>query len=292
MDAVNFFDEKFGKTARAWHKFSQNYLSTLGLSLLTAIILLAILAPYIAPYPDHAGAYTNFPESNQPPSLKHLFGTDSVGRDVLTRVIFGYRFSLILGVVVLSLAVPPGILLGLMAGYYEDTWIEIIIMRITDIFLSLPPLVLALSVVALLNPNLTNQMIAIALGWWAWYCRLVYSNSRSLSKEEFIIEAKLIGASKLHILFREILPNCIGPILTKMSLDMGFVILVGATLSFIGLGIQPPRPGLGTMIARGAKDLPSNWWLAVFPGIAITLLILSFNLIGDGLGDMFGEKEA
>lgn len=276
---------------RGWYKFSRNPLSVIGLVFLGMIVLAALLAPYITPYPKHAGPYTNFAESSLSPSLTHPFGTDTIGRDTFTRVIFGYRFSLILALVVLSLSVPPGVLLGLIAGYYEDTWMERIIMRLTDIFLAVPPLILALAIVAILGPNFLNEMMAISLAWWPWYCRLIYSITRSLRPKEFVQEAELLGASVRYILFHEILPNCSGPLLTKMTLDMGFAILVGAALSFIGLGVQPPDPGLGTMVAYGVKQLPANWWMALFPSLAIIVVVLAFNLVGDGLRDVFGVEE-
>ncbi|MEA1963919.1 MAG: ABC transporter permease [Candidatus Aerophobetes bacterium] len=276
---------------KRWYYFSRNPLSIVGLIVLLLIFLAAALAPYITPYPEHAGAFTNFREASLPPSLTHFFGTDSVGRDVFTRIIFGYRFSLFLVVVVLSLGVPLGIILGLVAGYYKDTWIEIAIMRITDIFLSVPPLVLALAITAMLSPNLLNQMAAVSLVWWPWYSRLVYEITTSLRQEDFVREAELIGASKTHILLREVLPNCTASILTKMTLDAGLVIIVGASLSFIGLGVQPPKPGLGTMIADGARRLPAEWWTAVFPALAIIIVILAFNFVGDGLHDMFAVEE-
>ena len=273
------------------YKFSRNPLSVVGLIILFSVILAAVLAPYITPYPEHAGAFTNFREGGLPPSLTYFFGTDPVGRDIFTRVIFGYRFSLLLVVVVLSLSIPPGVILGLIAGYYRGTRIEIAIMRITDIFLAVPPLVLALAITAMLSPKLINQMMALSVMWWPWYCRLVYSITASLRNEYFVREAELTGASKAHILLREILPNCMAPILTKMTLDAGFVITLGASLSFIGLGVQPPRPGLGTMVAIGARKLPAEWWTAVFPALAIVIVILAFNLVGDGLRDMFATEE-
>lgn len=277
--------------SKGWYKFSRNPLSVLGVSVLVIIVLAAVFAPYITPYPEHAGPYTNFRESSQPPSLKHPFGTDTVGRDVFSRVIFGYRFSLLLAIVVISLSVPLGIILGLIAGYTRRRWLEIGIMRVTDIFLSVPPLVLALAITAMLSPKLLNQMMAISLMWWPWYCRLVFSVTSSLRHEYFVHDAELTGASKGYIMIRSILPNCVGPILTKITLDMGFVIILGASLSFIGLGVQPPKPGLGTMVADGAKRLPAEWWMTVFPALAIVLVILSFNLIGDGLRDMFAVEE-
>ncbi|KUK55667.1 MAG: Binding-protein-dependent transport systems inner membrane component [Atribacteria bacterium 34_128] len=293
----NSFINIFSKTkrrrsfSRGWYNFSRNPLSVVGMIILLLIIFAAIFAPYITPFPEHAGAFTNFREASKPPSSTYIFGTDSIGRDIFTRVIFGYRFSLILSIVVLALSIPPGVIFGLIAGYYQGTWIEIIIMRITDVFIAVPPFVLALAVAAMLSPNLFNQMMAISFVWWTWYCRLVYTMTTSLCHEDFVTEAKLVGASKTHILFREILPNCMGPILTKMTLDMGLVIIVGSSLSFIGLGVQPPKSDLGTMIAEGARRLPSEWWAAVFPAIAIIVVILAFNLLGDGLKDVFNIEE-
>lgn len=271
--------------SRAWYRFSRNPLSVAGLMLVLLIMLLAVLAPFVTPYPAHAGSFTNFTEASLPPSAKYWFGTDTIGRDILTRVIFGFRVSLVLGIVVLLLAVPVGVLLGLLAGYFGGRT-EAIIMRITDVFLSVPPLVLALAVLGFLPPNLFNAMIAVTVMWWPWYTRLVYNLTRSVRTEGFVIAAEVIGAPKWHILFREILPNCIPSILTKMTLDMGFVILIGSSLSFLGLGVQPPTPDLGSMVAEGAKYLPDQWWISVFPGLAVLVCVLGFNLLGDGLRDL------
>lgn len=277
---------------RWWYKFSRNPLSVVGLVIVTFVVFCAVCAPWVAPYPEHAGPYVNYGEANQPPSLAHPFGTDIFGRDVLSRVFFAFRSSLLMGVVVLAIVVPVGVTLGLLAGYFKDSWIDILIMRITDIFLSVPPLILALAITSVLKPNLTNAMIAVSVMWWPWYTRLVYGMATSLRNEYFVQSAELIGASKFHILFREILPNCVSTILTKMTLDMGWVILIGAALSFVGLGEQPPKPALGTMVADGAKYLPEYWWISVFPGLAIMLIVLGFNLLGDGIGDLFSLEEA
>jgi peptide/nickel transport system permease protein len=276
---------------RSWYKFSRNPLSIIGLATVLLISFLAAFAPYVAPYPEHAGKFVDFDKASQPPSLRHPFGTDVFGRDILSRIFFGYRFSLMMGVVVLSLVVPPGVILGLIAGYFKGTWIDTLIMRITDIFLAVPPLILALAITAVLSPTLFNAMMAISLMWWPWYCRLVYGLSSSLRNEFFVQAAEVTGAGKLHILFKEILPNCVAPIFTKMSLDMGWVILIGSALSFVGLGVQPPKPGLGTMVADGAKYMPDLWWIAVFPGLAIMIVVLGFNLLGDGLRDLFAVEE-
>jgi peptide/nickel transport system permease protein len=266
-------------------------MSIVGLCVVLAVAILAVFAPFIAPYPEHVGAFLDFSAVFRVPSFEHPFGTDEVGRDVLSRIIFGFRFSLILGLTVLSLVVPMGTILGLIAGYYKDTWIDTILMRTTDTFLSLPPLVLALAIAAILTPNLFNAMVAISLAWWPWYCRMIYSITSSLRNEPYILFADVIGAGKIHILFKEVLPNCISILLTKTTLDMGFVILIGASLSFVGLGVQPPKPDLGTMLANGTQYLPEKWWVVVFPALAILLVVVGFNLLGDGLRDALGVEE-
>jgi peptide/nickel transport system permease protein len=276
---------------RSWYKFSRNPLSVVGIAMVIILVLLAIFAPYVTPYPKHAGAFTDFAHAKLPPSWQHLFGTDQIGRDILTRSIFGLRSSLLMGVVVLVLVVPIGVLLGLIAGYFQGTWIDTVIMRITDIFLSVPPLILALAIASVLKPNLWNGMMAVSLMWWPWYTRLVYGLGVTLRNEYFVTSAEVTGASTSHILFREILPNTISPILTKMSLDVAWVIIIGSMLSFVGLGVQPPEPSLGTMIADGARYLPDQWWIAVFPALMIVIVVLGFNLLGDGVRDMFAAEE-
>ena len=273
-----------------WFRFSRNPTAVIGAIIVITSVSLALLAPYITPFPEHVGAVVDFRNRHQPPSAVHWFGTDNVGRDIFTRVIFGLRVSLLLAVVVLGIAIPVGVILGLLAGYFGG-WVEIVIMRVTDIALAIPPLVMALAVAAVLTPSLTNSMLAIALLWWTWHTRLIYSLTRQLRSQEFVEAAETLGASKAHILFREILPNCVSAIAVKTSLDAGFVILIGAALSFLGLGIQPPTPDLGTMVASGASFLPDYWWESVLPGCAILFVALGFNLLGDGLRDMFDVED-
>jgi peptide/nickel transport system permease protein len=275
-----------GFRSRLWYRFCRNGLSVVGLAIVVGVTLLALLAPWVTPYPSHAGSFLDFANTNQPPSAAHWFGTDTIGRDVLTRVIYAYRVSLALGIVVLGMAAPVGIVMGLMAGYYGG-WVEAVLMRLTDVFISVPPLVLALAILGFLQPTLGNAMMAVSAMWWPWYARLTYNLARSVRVEGYVVAAEVVGASQSHILYREILPNCVPPLLTKLTLDMGFVILVGSSLSFLGLGVQPPTPDLGTMVADGAKFLPDLWWIAVFPGLAILVAVLGFNLLGDGLRDMF-----
>lgn len=288
---LSFWEKQKDKFKRSWYKFSRNKISIVGLAIVILVILMAIFAPYITPYPEHAGAFVDFGNAMKPPSASHIFGTDNMGRDIFTRIIFAYRYSLTMGIVVIALAAPPGVIAGLVAGYYKNTKIDTIIMRITDIFLSVPPLVLALAITSILGPSMMNAMMAVTIMWWPWYARLVYGLASSLQNEFFVQAAEVMGTSKSHILFREILPNCVSSIFTKMTLDMGFVIIMAASLSFVGLGAQPPTPDLGTMVAEGAKYMPDQWWMTVFPALAIVFLVLGFNLLGDGLRDMLAIEE-
>ena len=277
---------------RTWYKFSRNWLSVLGLVMVVTIVFLAVFAPYVTPYPQHAGKFVDFKNKNQPPSWQHLMGTDTIGRDILSRIIFAFRNALLMAIVVLAISVPFGTLTGLTAGYYSGTWVETVIMRVTDVFISLPPIILALSIAAMLKPTLMNSMIAVTVSWWPWYTRMTYTLALSIRNEYYVQAAELTGASKIYILFREILPNCSSSLFTKMALDVGWVTLVGAALSFVGLGEQPPKPALGTMIAEGVERMPGQWWIALFPALAIMFLVLGFNLFGDGIRDALSPEEA
>lgn len=275
---------------RTLYVLVRNPLSLLGLILIAIVVLSALFADFLTPFPGHVGSVVDFSNNNKPPAWPYVFGTDLVGRDLFTRIVFAYRISLILGFVVLAIAVPIGVTIGLLAGYL-GAWVEYVLMRVTDVFLSIPPLVLAMSMMGLLEPTLTNGMLAVTAMWWPWYTRLVYNLTRSEKEEGYVLAAEVIGASKLHVIFREILPNCIPSILTKMTLDLGFVILIVSSLSFLGLGVQPPTPDLGSMVADGAKYLPDSWWLTVFPGLAILVAVFGFNLVGDALREVFGAEQ-
>jgi len=270
---------------RAWHRFRASTLSLVGLGIIAGMSAVALLAPVIAPHPEHAGAFVDFGNTFRPPSRAFLFGTDDAGRDVLTRVIYGARISLSMGVLVLAIALAIGVPLGLIAGYWTG-WISSVIMRVTDVFLAIPPIVLALAVSAALRPSLTNAMLAIAFAWWPWYTRLVYGEVLSIKQETFVEASRSVGASAWRVTFREILPNTWSPVIVKLTLDMGFVILTETGLSFLGLGAQPPTPAWGTMIAEGRIYMPGSWWLATFPGLAIFVAVIGFNLLGDGLRDV------
>jgi peptide/nickel transport system permease protein len=263
-----------------------------GLVTVAVVILLAVFAPFVTPFPRHAGAFTDFAHAKIAPTARYVFGTDQIGRDIFTRIVFGLRSSLLMAILVLALVVPPGVLLGLLAGYFRGTWVDVLIMRVTDIFLAVPPLILALAVASVLQPSLWHGMLAVSLMWWPWYTRLVYGVSSQLRNEYFVAAAEINGASLWHILFREILPNTVSSILTKMSLDVAWVIIIGSMLSFVGLGVQPPEPSLGSMVADGARYLPDQWWIAVFPALAIVVVVMGFNLLGDGIRDMFASEQA
>lgn len=291
-DLTQTMDEpqRLSNAYQNWYRFSRNPSAVIGAAIVIICILAAIFAPLITPYPEHVGAVVNFRARHLPPSAEYWFGTDNVGRDIFTRAVFGMRISLLLALVVLGTAVPVGTVLGLLAGYYGG-WVEIVIMRFTDIALAIPGLVMVMAVAAVLSPDLLTSMIAIAALWWTWHTRLIYSITRQIRIQDYIEAAETLGASKFHILFREILPNCVSALAVKTSLDCGFVILIGASLSFLGLGIQPPTPDLGTMVASGAAFLPSYWWESILPGCAILFVSLGFNLLGDGLRDMFDVED-
>jgi len=283
--------DKLEGIKRSWYKFSLNKMSVIGLAIVLIVALLGIFEPLIAPYPEHIGAFVDFASASQKPSISHWMGTDNFGRDILSRVMFAFRGAFVMGLGVLLVVVPIGSILGLIAGYWKGKTISTFILRVTDIFLALPPLILALCVCAIMRPTLFNSMMAVTIAWWPWYTRLVYGMSASISNELYVKSAELLGASKSHILFKEILPNCLSPIFTKMTLDMGWVILTGASLSFVGLGEQPPIPALGTMVSDGAKYLPELWWISMFPALAIMFIVLGFNIMGDGVKDMLSSGE-
>jgi len=275
-----------GTARRTWYVFRSNPLTILGLAIVTLVVFLSIFADFITPFPEHVGPIGDFGSMSAPPGGQYLFGTDTLGRDLLTRIAYAYRLALVMAVVVLIISVPVGVTVGLIAGYVGG-WVDYALMRITDIFLSIPPLVLAMSIMGFLEPTLINGMLAVTVMWWPWYARLIYNVTRSEAREGYVLAAEIVGASTFHILFREILPNCWPSILTKMTIDIGFVILIASSLSFLGLGVQPPTPDLGSMVADGAKYMPDAWWLTVFPAIAILLVVLGFNLVGDGLREAF-----
>ena len=277
---------------RMWYKFSINKLSVTGLGIILFVVIIALFHKWLAPYPAHAGAFTDFANASQPPSFQHPMGTDTVGRDMLSRIMFAFKGALTMGIGVLIVVVPIGGSLGLVAGYWRGRLISTVIMRVADVFLALPALILVLCVSSIMEPNLTNAMLALCVSWWPWYTRMVYGMVVSTRNEVYVKSAEILGAGKWHILMREILPNCLAPVFTKMTLDMGWAILAGATLSFVGMGEQAPTPSLGAMVNNGVSYLPEQWWISIFPALAIMIIVLGFNLAGDGVKDMLSNEGA
>ncbi len=267
----------------------RNPLTTVGITIIGILVLVAIIAPWIAPFPEAFVGTTRIEDKFQPPSLTHLFGTDELGRDIFSRVLYGARISLQVGCIAIGLALAIGVPLGVVAGYTGGPLDEVI-MRVVDVFLSFPPLLLALAISAMLGANLTNAMIAIAVAWWPWYTRLLRSEAITLSERDFVHAAEAMGASWGRIIFRHILPNGIQPIVIQASMDFGSIILTSAALSFLGLGAQPPMPEWGLMVSLGRAYFLSYWWIVTFPGLAIFITVLGFNLFGDGLREILDPK--
>jgi peptide/nickel transport system permease protein len=225
----------------------------------------------------------------KPPSAAHWFGTDEMGNDILSRVVMATRTSLWVGLTIVGIAAVVGVPLGIAAGYFGGLT-RTLIMRVTDVFLSVPGLVLALAIVAALGPGILNGIVALSIVWWPGYVRLVEAKALALRSEPFVEAARAVGAGHARILALHILPNCTSPIIVKASMDMGLAILAAASLGFVGLGAKPPAPEWGAMISVARTYMPNWWWYAVFPGVAIYLTVLGFNLFGDGLRDILDPK--
>ena len=264
-------------------------LITAGGAVALLIVLVAVFAPLLAPYPADAGSATNPVAALQAPSLHHLFGTDQVGRDVFSRVLYGARVSPLVALLVLVIACVVGIPLGVVAGYFGGVADETI-MRITDIFLAFPSLLLALAFAAVLPPSLTSLTIAIAITWWPWYTRLIRGQAASVAGRPYVESCRALGIPAWRILLRHVLPNSVTPLIVQVSLDVGGVILTASALSFLGLGAQDPTPDWGLMVAEGQNYFTTQWWLVTYPGLAILLTALAFNLLGDGLRDVLDPR--
>lgn len=275
--------------SRGVYRFRSNSLSMIGLIMLIFVFLVAVFAPVIAPFPEDATGKTNVTERLQPPSSAHLFGTDKIGRDIFSRVVMGTGLALQVGTIIILLATTIGVTIGAVAGY-SGGWVDDILMRITDIFLTVPALVLAIAMSAALGKGIVNTMIGISLVWWPGFARLTRSLVLSLREEPFVEAAYGIGAGHMRIIFRHILPNAVSPIIIKMTTDFGFAVLTAAAMGFIGLGAQPPTPEWGAMINDGRRYFPDEWWIATFPGLAIWVMVFSWNLIGDGLRDVLDPR--
>jgi len=269
-----------------WHRFRRARLAWVGLAIITVFVLMAVFAPWLTPYDPIKQALT---QMLQPPSAAHLLGTDELGRDLLSRMLFGARVSLQVGMISVGIAMLIGVVMGLVAGYYGG-WADSLIGRALDAFLAFPALVLALAITAALGPSLENAMIAIGVVGIPAYARLTRGQVLSLKEREFIEAARTVGCRHARILLLHILPNVIMPIIVQASLGVAFAILAEAGLSFLGLGVQPPTPSWGSMINVGKNYLEMDPWVALVPGAAIFLAVLGFNFLGDGIRDALDPR--
>ncbi|MER9486961.1 ABC transporter permease subunit [Mesorhizobium sp. M0563] len=278
--------------AEFWHYFSMNTGAVIGLVVFSALVLVAVFAPFVAPHPpdeQFRDALLAPPAWQQGGKSMFLLGTDAVGRDMLSRLIFGARFSLFIGLVVVVFSLTSGIVLGVLAGYFRG-WVDTLIMRIMDIILAFPSLLLALVLVAILGPGLFNAMLAIALVLQPHFARLTRAAVMAEKNREYVISAKVAGAGHLRLMVRTILPNCLAPLIVQATLSFSNAILEAAALGFLGVGAQPPTPEWGTMLASAREFILRAPWVVTFPGLAILITVLAINLIGDGLRDAFDPK--
>lgn len=273
----------------SFYLLNRNYLQRISLIVIALLVLVAIFAPWIAPYPTHAISATNPKDKLLPPSSQYIFGTDELGRDLFSRVIYGTRISLQTALIAVGLSLLIGVPLGAIAGGVGGV-VDEVIMRITDVFLSFPPLLLAIAIASFLGPSLKNAMLAIAISWWPWYTRIIRGQAVSIRERQFIRAARTIGTPLHKIVFSHILPNTMAPVIVQASMDIGGVILTIASLSFLGLGAQPPTPEWGLLISTSRTYFMNAWWYSTFPGIAIFLTVLVFNLIGDGIREVLDPK--
>jgi peptide/nickel transport system permease protein len=257
--------------------------------LVACLVVVALIGPMLVPHPDHVTGMVNAADRLQPPSSRYWFGTTDLGQDILSLVIAGARISLLCGIAVVAFASVVGSLIGGIAGYLGG-WVDEVLMRVTDIFLSLPSLILAMAVAAALGGGLVEVILALVLSWWPGFARLARGEVIAVREEAFVQSAYAIGASPARILARHILPNVISAIVVKASLDVGFAILAVASLGFIGIGVKPPTPEWGTLLSGARTLMPDYWWTAAFPGLAISIAVLGFNLLGDGLRDVLDPK--
>lgn len=267
----------------------KNRLSVIGLAIIIGLIIVAIFAPILAPYPEQAKGEPNLKERLQPPSWKHPFGTDHMGRDILSRVIYGSRTSLVIGFSVVAIALVIGLFLGISAGYFGGKF-DTIIMRITDVFLAFPPLLLALLIATTLGRGMLNAILALAISWWPWYTRLARGMAISVKGRPYVEAAKAMGISDWKIMIRHVLPNSISPVIVQATMDIGSAILEAAALSFLGLGVQPPTPDWGLMVSEGKNYFLNYWWYPVFPGLAIFITVIAFNLVGDAIREVMDPR--
>ncbi|MGC2424033.1 MAG: oligopeptide ABC transporter permease [Nitrospirota bacterium] len=268
------------------YRFTRNPLALSGAAVILFLFIIAVLAPLIAPHnPD----LINTAQILAPPASGHLFGTDDLGRDVLSRMVYSARISLAVGFVAVGIATVIGIIIGAVAGYYGG-WVDSTLMRFVDIMLCFPTIFLILAVIAILGPSIWNIMIIIGLTSWMGVSRLVRAEFLTLKERDFVVAAKAVGARDTRIIFRHILPNAMAPVLVSAVLGVGGAILIESSLSFLGLGVQPPTPSWGNMLTAGKDNIEIAWWLSLFPGMAILVTVLGYNLLGEGLQDALNPR--
>ncbi len=274
-------------TAQTLHYLMQNKLAVIGGLLVLLVFILSIFAPLVAPYNPSTIDIKNILVG---PSLTHPLGTDDLGRDVLSRMLWGGRISLEVGFVAVGIATILGIILGSLAGFYGG-WVDSMIMRSVDIMLSIPTIFLVLAVIAILEPSIVNIMVVIGLTSWMEPARLIRAEFISLKEREFVIAARAIGATDVRIMMRHILPNGLSPILVSATMGVGGAILIESALSFLGLGVQPPTPSWGSLLSSGKDNIEIAWWLSAFPGLAILVTVLGYNLLGEGIRDALDPRQ-
>lgn len=277
---------QLGQYFRQWQALKANPLALLGLAIICVLLAAAALAPWLAPYDPLA---QNLSQRLLPPSATHFFGTDALGRDIFSRVLHGTRITLAIVLLVVISVGPVGLLIGTISGYFGG-WVDTVLMRTTDVFLAFPKLVLALAFVAVLGPGIENAIIAIAITTWPPYARVARAETMVIRNADYIAAVRLQGASHGRIILKHVIPMCIPSVIVRTTLDMAGIILTAAGLGFLGLGAQPPLPEWGAMIATGREFIFDQWWVAAFPGIAICLVALGFNLFGDGLRDVLDAR--
>ncbi|MGF1500859.1 MAG: nickel transporter permease [Paracoccaceae bacterium] len=270
----------------AWVAFRRNPIAMAGFLIIAALVLIAALAPLIT---TTDGIVQNLGDRLEPPSAQHWFGTDQLGRDIFDRIVWGARITLYIVALVAVIVVPIGLAVGVVAGYLGGT-VEAVLMRITDIFLAFPRLILALAFVSALGPGIENAVLAIALTTWAPYARIARAEALTVRNAEFILAARVQGASTARIIAGHVVPLCLSSVIVRLTLDMAGIILTAAGLGFLGLGAQPPSPEWGAMISTGRQYLLDQWWVPTVPGLAILIVSLGFNLLGDGLRDVLDPK--
>ena len=277
------------ESRRAAYRFVQNRLSLLGLIFIAFLVVVAITGRWWVPAPQDATGAIHASDRFIAPGLGHLFGTDELGRDIFSRVVLATQTALLSGVIILLVAIGIGVTLGSVAGYFGG-WLDEVLMRLTDMMLAIPGIFLALAITAALGPGIIHAIMALSVTWWPGYARLVEGQVKAAREQDYVEACRAIGARPGRIIFGHIIPNLISSVIVKASMDFGFAILSLAALGFIGVGAQPPTPEWGEMISFGRQYLPQYWWYSTFPGLAMFIAVFGFNMLGDGLRDVFDPK--